>query len=554
MSNNSGPKPPVARSLKDLTSSEMVELLEKNGDESTGPLRSSSQIATSRTAGPAYSASWVREENAIDTEIIRTNRRRDANYIREGWSQSTLSTLAQLPWVSSRVPDINETAEEGSWATKKTIVKGLAVNIPIRAIKPVPEFEAEIQEALEKDTKEEQFRAVYDALAYWGDVLPLSFELGKSVSITDKGHNTERGGTSTEPISVLSSGDQQPMEGGVVATEGDLAWRFQNASPSSWSVVRVLKVVPTSQLLRTETQSRLADLHSTLLSFLPAVVDGSPVSITAWSGNSHVLRTVLGVSARAQYTRMSVHAIYATRDASEYVFQLFDDEKISDVVVWTLDSEVTGVQFVTTRGRVSPPYGGLQGVPTIMNSEGGTLAAFLNHSGYRLQTVWRHDIVLQKKYRVEARYSEYVGKTDGEPFNDWAFSGHSHAAHISCIDVWSGRRFRHSSQLVVGIQVTYTEQRGNQKYVKQAPQHGGFTPEYLKQSFPLEPDEHITKILGFVEMDNNIAQLKFVTNKGRVSPGFGRDSGTKSFECSSQMTDGQQMRLAFIGGKWCVDP
>ncbi|KAG9106147.1 hypothetical protein FRC07_008940 [Ceratobasidium sp. 392] len=181
MSNNSGPKPAEPRIRRSLASSEMEDLLEKNGDrqdlrpalfgitvdESTGPLRSSSQVATPWIPGQTYSASWVREENGVDTEVIWTDRERHTNYVREGWSQSTLSALAQFPWVSSRVSEVNETAKEGSWVTKKTTVKRLTVNIPIRALKPVPEFEAEIQEALGKDSKEEQFQSVYDTLAFW---------------------------------------------------------------------------------------------------------------------------------------------------------------------------------------------------------------------------------------------------------------------------------------------------------------------------------------------------------------------------------------------------
>ncbi|KAG9080863.1 hypothetical protein FRC06_006059, partial [Ceratobasidium sp. 370] len=142
-------------------------------DDNAGPVISTRQVAVCTIDGQHYSGSWVREENRLSTEVIRTSCDRDANYVHEGWSLSTLSTSALSPWSLSRIANRNQTTQEGSWITKRMIIKCLAVNIPLREVKPVPEFEAEVLEALNKSSKVEQFQAVYEAFAYWGDVIPL---------------------------------------------------------------------------------------------------------------------------------------------------------------------------------------------------------------------------------------------------------------------------------------------------------------------------------------------------------------------------------------------
>ncbi|KAG9078604.1 hypothetical protein FS749_009340 [Ceratobasidium sp. UAMH 11750] len=54
----------------------------------------------------------------------------------------------------------------------------------------------------------------------------------------------------------------------------------------------------------------------------------------------------------------------------------FVGEYISDIIVWNNTETVSAIQFVTTFGRISPHYGGNDGVPNLMNSGGGVLAGF----------------------------------------------------------------------------------------------------------------------------------------------------------------------------------
>jgi hypothetical protein len=53
-------------------------------------------------------------------------------------------------------------------------------------------------------------------------------------------------------------------------------------------------------------------------------------------------------------------------------------EFVTEVVVWstTTQEAISGIQFVTNMGRVSPHYGGYGGKPTVFNNDGGALVAF----------------------------------------------------------------------------------------------------------------------------------------------------------------------------------
>jgi hypothetical protein len=141
------------------------------------------------------------------------------------------------------------------------------------------------------------------------------------------------------------------------------------------------------------------------------------------------------------------------------VQMLSSGEHISDVVVWNNEENVCAVQFVTTRRRISPHYGGHGGTPAILNSEGGVLVSISGRlrrsdgkdfvrrlqvinfllllqgvTEPKFQAVWRHD-VSQTKHNACEKYSQYIGGAGGSPFNDWSFLGGSYSAYISRVDI-----------------------------------------------------------------------------------------------------------------------
>ncbi|KAG8695407.1 hypothetical protein FRC09_009167 [Ceratobasidium sp. 395] len=112
---------------------------------------------------------------------------------------------------------------------------------------------------------------------------------------------------------------------------------------------------------------------------------------------------------------------------------------------------MSGIQFVTNLGRVSPHYGGYGNTPTVLRSTNGCLVAFCGRlvSGseaeenkiYQLQieptsvdkAVWRHDIMKT----LEFQYSSYFGGSGGFPFNDRAYIGTSGSGFIKSVRVKS---------------------------------------------------------------------------------------------------------------------
>jgi hypothetical protein len=115
--------------------------------------------------GHYYSPNWVKEKNDLNTEVIITKSERAANYIHQGWSLSAASIMS--PWISSRLSNNIQANKDGSWVSKRAVFQRFALNIPLRELEPVPEFETEILDALSKSTKAEKFQALYEAFSFW---------------------------------------------------------------------------------------------------------------------------------------------------------------------------------------------------------------------------------------------------------------------------------------------------------------------------------------------------------------------------------------------------
>ncbi|CAE6492404.1 unnamed protein product [Rhizoctonia solani] len=126
---------------------------------------------------------FVEEINNFVTESITTRTERETNYVHSGWSLD--ATSAVTPWISSRIAAKNRPNEEGTWITRRTLVQRFRVRVSPEDLAPVPEFEAEIEAALEKSTIFQRFEAIYRALHKWGDVVPLEIEMGISSVFTD---------------------------------------------------------------------------------------------------------------------------------------------------------------------------------------------------------------------------------------------------------------------------------------------------------------------------------------------------------------------------------
>ncbi|KAG8793427.1 hypothetical protein FRC12_002802 [Ceratobasidium sp. 428] len=329
-----------------------------------------------------------------------------------------------------------------------------------------------------KHSKEEKFQAMFKVLARWGDVVPLVYEFGTSLTTTDIEKNTEevmcviytiletltcnlaklvdfvveviKAGKNiyylpTNPILQGGKGQGTP-EGGINN------WMSQELEGPDWRIVRVMRVVSTIDLLDHELQQQLASLYASVLSFDPPLLDGKTDIYPTWDDTPHAMKAMSKVVVRCGIRICGLSAAY--RDGSqsnsygltgtEHVFEPNTGEYITDVVVWVNDDYISAIQFVTTTGRFSPIYGGYLGVPKILSSAGGVLAGFSGRMTKprdnqdtvgRVQTVWRHDITHSFSLAGN-RQTTYIGGAGGQPLNDWPFIGSPHSTYISQVDIW----------------------------------------------------------------------------------------------------------------------
>ncbi|KAF8593864.1 hypothetical protein BDV93DRAFT_529642, partial [Ceratobasidium sp. AG-I] len=175
----------------------MTRLLDNNGhlfgihvDGNDGPGWSTCQIAKRKGTAP-YPLCTYRETNGMVTEIIPTENDRSSNYVHQGWSKSATSTVT--PWIASRIANSNrfERLNDELYITKRITLRRVSVNITLEALSPVPEFEISVADALTKSTKLLKFQALNEIFQFWGDVIALEFDLGTSLSITDRQANFE---------------------------------------------------------------------------------------------------------------------------------------------------------------------------------------------------------------------------------------------------------------------------------------------------------------------------------------------------------------------------
>ncbi|KAG8777029.1 hypothetical protein FRC12_000570, partial [Ceratobasidium sp. 428] len=272
------------------------------------------------------------------------------------------------------------------WISKRIVLQRRTVTISSEDLQPSPEFEEAVRAALMKHSKAEKFQAVFKVLARWGDVVPLVYEFGTSLTTTDIENNIEEQNwwTSWWKLSKLGKTSTIGGKGQGVPEGGINNWMSQELEGPDWRVVRVVRVISAIDLLDHELQQQLASLYTSVLSFDPPLLDGKTDVYATWDDTPHAMKAMSKVVVRCGIRICGLSAAY--RDGSqsnsyglmdtEHVFELNTGEYITDVVVWVNDDYISAIQFVTTTGRFSPIYGGYLGVPKILSSAGGVLAGF----------------------------------------------------------------------------------------------------------------------------------------------------------------------------------
>ncbi|KAH7326796.1 hypothetical protein B0J17DRAFT_680705 [Rhizoctonia solani] len=524
-------------------------------DSNDGPRRGLRQVARYGSRSPLP----IQEMNNIDSEVVITENSRDTNYIHRGWSLSAISDNS--PWTLSRITRNNLQVNPSSRSiTKCIIIQKLRIDLSLEDLSPAPELANDFKKALAQPTRFEKSNAVYRAFEHWGDVIPLVFDIGISLAVTDseavaKSYLADRSYLGLQKLSISTTarpstrgGDPSTLRSG----DGIKAWLGTPVPPSQWDQVRIIRAVPLTSILSNELQSQLAKLSQSLTTYCPDFKSEATSGGISFDGTSHTLKTVSKVTTySAGHHVKSIAITYANESSpikcgAEHQingeFKLLHGEHITDVFIWRDYDGVCGIQLCTSQGRTSHHFGSTGGSPQIMRSTGGCLAAFSGviRAGIinNLQTIWRHD-VQGSGLSGEREASRYFGGMGGRPFSDWPFVKHSNSAQIASIRVKCGK-------FIDGIQITYRDASGEDSpATRQANYHGGSGGH--ERFFHLAPNEHIVTVTG--KHKGYIDQLHFVTNTGRTSDVFGGGGGD-SFRCEAPKTkDGKATRLHYICGK-----
>lgn len=139
--------------------------------------------------------------------------------------------------------------------TKRVIVRRLQIDTALDDISPIAGFVEEMSAALGKHSRPAKFQAVYQVLEHWGDVVPLTYDMGISLTITDLDLNFEK---CSDGTSYLGLGQLAAHKTAKVSTQGGEAsalregvskWLYSTVPKGQWAQVRIRKAVPVTSLL-----------------------------------------------------------------------------------------------------------------------------------------------------------------------------------------------------------------------------------------------------------------------------------------------------------------
>ncbi|CAE6439319.1 unnamed protein product [Rhizoctonia solani] len=525
-------------------------------DSNDGPRPSSRQAAQRISTRPLH----IRETNNINSDVVTTKNIRDTNYVHKGWSLSALSVSDKSPWTLSRIARTNQLNLDISSTTKYALIQKLRVDLSPADISPVPRLEEAFRDALERPTRFDKAEAVYQIFEQWGDFIPLVFDIGISLAVTDlesvaKSYltATDRSYLGLHKLS-MSTTARTSTQGGDPTTlhseDNVRAWLSNPAPSDQWERVRIVKAIHLTNILNKELQSRLDELHQSLTTCCPMATSAITSGGNSLDGSSHIYNTISKVAFYSDgYHIKTISVTYLT-----------SREFITDIILWKDHKGICGIQLNTSKGITSQHFGSDGGTPTIMRSPGGCLSALSGiiqsdiihdlrvREGYAFllwthtnidQTIWRHD-VKGSGLGGDREFSKYYGGVGGTPFSDWSSVKQSDTVRIKSIRMKCGT-------YIDGIEITYEDSgpRGRGSNSRKANYHGGSGGK--GHIFRLESDENIVAVLG--RYNKYIVQLCFVTNKGRTSDIFGGGDG-EDFRCQAPNTrDGMPTRLYYICGK-----
>ncbi|KAF8668393.1 carbohydrate binding [Rhizoctonia solani] len=520
-------------------------------DSNEGPRPSSYRAAQCISARSPH----TRETNNIDSDFITTQNTRETNYVHKGWSLSALLASDKSPWAISRIARNHQMSSCIRSSTKYFLIQKLRIDLSAEDLSPTAELDKAFREALERPSLFERSEAVYQIFEQWGDVIPLVFDMGVSLAVTDlesvAKNVTDRSYLGLQQL-LMSASARPSTQGGdptTLQSENNVKeWLRRPVPPYQWERVRVIKVTHLTTILSKELQFRLNQLYRSLVTYHPVTTQAITSDGTSFDGTSHAYNTISKIafhsdgsyikSISVKYITEDSPVTYGSNKTPNNEFTLTAGDYVTDIVLWKDQKGVCGLQLNTSNGITSQHFGSDDGTPTVLRSSGGCLSAF---SGI-VQSDIIHDLRASSGLGGDREFSKYYGGVAGTPFSDWPFVKQSDTARIKSIRVKCGK-------YIDGIEVTYEDfiPGGYGTESRKADYHGGLDSGGKEHIFVLASDEDIVAVLG--RYKKYIFQLCFVTNKGRTSDIFGGGDG-EDFRCQAPATgDGKATRLQYICGK-----
>ncbi|ELU37970.1 Jacalin domain-containing protein [Rhizoctonia solani AG-1 IA] len=508
-------------------------------DGENGPRRGTRQVAQYTSTLPLI----IQDINNIESEVTITENDRDTNYVHKGWLISALQDNS--PWTLSRIIRNNcQVNPRHRSITKHIIIPKLRIELLVKDLLPIAELEDAFSKALNLPTRFEKANAIYWVFENCLGLISLFKYLAEQSYL----------GLQSLSISATARISTQGGHPTMLQSEDNIReWLNKSVPPSQWEQVRVIKTTPITSILNNRLQSKLTNLHQSLTTCVPNILDTITPGGMSFDRSSYAFKTILKLAIFSDTHHIkSISIKYAAESSPVNYggvqlrtvanFDLRYGEHVTNILLWKDNRGICGIQFGTSQGRTSQHFGSTGGSPQIMRSPGGCLSAFsgVNQDGMlrELQSIWIHD-VQGLGLSGDRQFSRYLGGMGGRPFSDWSIVQHSDSICISSVRVkyWS---------LVDGIQISYSDQSGEGAPTSQSGKyHGGSGGK--EGSFHLGPSEHIVAVTG--RCKKYIDQICFTTNRGRKSPVFGGGGGDE-FRCEAPRTrDGRATRLHYICGK-----
>ncbi|CUA76530.1 hypothetical protein RSOLAG22IIIB_12340 [Rhizoctonia solani] len=311
------------------------------------------------------------------------------------------------------------------------------------------------------------------------------------------------------------------------------------------------------------TRMHLRDLQTTLNS----KIVGTNLGTNTFDNSAHGLRVVSSVSLRCdvrvekiglRYIDGSISGPDPSNPHDETVtFSLHQGEHIVGILLWA-GVEIYAAQFITSNNRTSPVYGLAGGIvehfgmPTLLWENNAILGAFngTSHRNEFVRQLW----VLLRRFWIDSRPvaltsvprlfpGSYNGSHFGQIFNEYEDIREQASGRVSGVETYS-------MEVLIGIQFTYSYNRGNMRVPNKAPLRGRSFPN-ARQVFTMERDEYIVKVSGAV-VEGSIQQIEFVTNKGKSTGRIGATHLDSSFEDTPRdvILEGKSLGLKFVVGKF----